>query len=146
MGHRRAVAQAVPELLGEVRNEWREEKRELLELGTGEPHTGRLIHEFDHRGDRGVECKLLDVLTDLVYRSVKTSFDGVVPLLEKPKRSVLLIDHESPGTLEETMHSDYVPGVPGRGRLQRTHVHLVETHRVGAVLGDDIIRIHDVAK
>ena len=57
-----------------------------------------------------------------------------------------LVDRESPCPLQETEDPDDVAGVPGLRRLERAHVHLVEPEGVGAVLGDHVVGVDDVAE
>ncbi len=68
-----------------MRHERPEDAVESVELIRGDPDTGRGVHEFDHRRDRGVERESLDVVPHLRDGPVQRPFDVRVGL--GPQRS-----------------------------------------------------------
>ena len=78
---------------------------------------------------------------------MQCAFDGVIRLTSAVMiGSGLFIDEESPEPLEEPEDTDDVPRVPGLARLEWTHVHLVESQRIGSPCLDHFIGIDDVSQ
>ena len=56
----------------------------------------------------------------------------------------VFVDHQAPHPLQEPVRADDVLGRPRPRRLERTHRHLVNPQRVGAVVVADLVRRHRV--
>ena len=57
----------------------------------------------------------------------------------------LLVHEQAPHPAQETINALDAFGAPGLHHLQRPHEHLVEAEGVGAILGENIVGVDDVA-
>ena len=74
------AASAVPELLGDVRGEWRQEQDEHVHarLPARPARLQQCVGKLHHRRDRGVERVLLQVGRDLADRAMYGAIDGLI--------------------------------------------------------------------
>ena len=144
------MAEAVPDLFGDVRAEGREHDRQRLghfaRTGAVFGHERReRIVQFDEFCDRGIEAEVVHVGADtidaLVQRAANVVGCGLVRDTGFPG---ILVDNVAPHTLQEALHADDITGVPGATCFKRSHRHFVEAERIGAVLGVHIVGGDDV--
>ena len=145
------VPEPLPQLLGEMRRERRQQQHERL--GRGARHLRpfvRGVRQLHQRGDRRVEAHRLDVLGDLRDRLVHEALLlarrlGVGHAGALPPSSASLPAIKPPDPVQEPVRALDAARVPRLHLLERPHEHLVEPERVGAVARDDLVGIHDVA-
>ena len=147
-GERLAVAELVPQLLGDVRRERCEQERERLG-GRARERVAALrdvAREHHQLRDRGVEAHAVEVLRDAVdgLGDEPLLVLAAVAVAQRLKVAVV-VDDEAPGPVEEAAHAADAVGRPGCVLVERPDEHLVEAHRVRAELVDHVVGVHDVA-
>ena len=142
------MAEPRPQLLGDVRREWREHQDELFDGAAGRAVgelLGQMAGQFDQRGDGDVVAQAVVILTDLRDCLVQQAKCLVVGLdVGDADGTGLLVDDQAPRTLQESLQSHNVFRCPRARLIEWTHVHLVEPQRICAVLGSDVVGSHRV--
>ena len=141
MRQRRVVAKAPPQLLGQVRRQRREHQHQRLERrAAGHRLLGQVVGELDQLGRRGVVAQRGVVVGHPCDRAVQKPQRGIVEFVVRGHRGAAVLgDHQPPHPLKETVCSDDIFGRPRPRRLERTHRHLVDAQRVGAVVVADLV-------
>ena len=134
----------MPELLGDVWREWREQHHEVAVHALGSAlHAAEFVGANHKRCHTGVVGELLNVLThfldELVNRLQRLGTWFLIDELE-----FVALEEESPKAFEEAVHAVDAVGVPRLACLNGTKEHLIETQGVGTVALHDIIGVDNV--
>ena len=142
------MAQALPDLLGDVRSHRRRHEDEGLDgLARDLPEPGEVVVEDDELGDGRVQAHPLVVLTHAHDRLGHEPAGLLVgALLGHRQLAGGLVDDVAPQALQEALAAGDGAGVPRAVGIQRPHAHLVDAEGVGAVGlvhvvgGDDVLQ------
>ena len=100
-----------------------------------------MVVELEQPRDRSVEAQHRHVVADRHDRAMEEPAARLVVgrSVRDAQLSGRLVDDVAPQALQEAVHADDVGGGPRTLLVERTHEHLVETQRVGAVFAIDVV-------